>query len=225
MHEDVLFHAYVVSGARANARAHIASLLTSFQIPQTDSADYAVTEQVNFTIDDARTLKAWQSLSPEGERKVHVVYADFITNEAQNALLKLLEEPTPNTHIIFAIPQPDILLPTLLSRVRVVHAKNTQSGKQKPTVFENVSIDAFVSMNYGERIALISKVIEKSDSDEASAEVREKAVACIEAIEIFLAQNVAKNSTKLAQLLALKKYLYFSGASVKMILETVALTL
>ena len=225
MSEDVLFHAYVVSGARANARAHIASLLTSFNIAQTQNADYAVSEHTNFTIDDARSLKSWQNLSPEGERKVHVIYTDFITNEAQNALLKLLEEPTPRTHIIFATPQPDMLLPTLLSRVHVVHAKNNASTKQKVGVFENTSIDAFIAMTRAERIALISKIIEKSDSDEASAEVREKAISFIEAIEQLLAQDLLKNHSKIEQLLALKKYLYFSGASVKMILETIALTL
>ena len=170
-------------------------------------------------------MKSWQNLSPEGERKVHVIYTDFITNEAQNALLKLLEEPTPRTHIIFATPQPDMLLPTLLSRVHVVHAKNNASTKQKVGVFENTSIDAFIAMTRAERIALISKIIEKSDSDEASAEVREKAISFIEAIEQLLAQDLLKNHSKIEQLLALKKYLYFSGASVKMILETIALTL
>ena len=217
-----LFHAYVVGGARANARALISDLLTSHKVPQNAGPDYCVVECVNFTIDDARNLREWQGLSPQGEKKIHLIFADFITHEAQNALLKIFEEPTPATHMIFAVPKPDILLPTLLSRVQVLLPAKTSFSKD---VFAGSSAPDFLKMSLSERVVFIGKIIEKSDSEEASAEVREKAVAFLETLERHFAERSVQNREQLEMILNFKKYLFMSGASVKMILETIALTI
>jgi len=53
----------------------------------------------------------------EGKRSVVVLFeAHLATVEAQNALLKLLEEPPPSAAIILVTEFPDRLLPTILSR-------------------------------------------------------------------------------------------------------------
>lgn len=44
--------------------------------------------------------------------------ADSMTHGAQGAFLKLLEEPNPATHFILTSSQPDVLLPTIRSRVQ-----------------------------------------------------------------------------------------------------------
>jgi len=46
--------------------------------------------------------------------------ADHMNLQAQNALLKLLEEPSSSVHFILTAHQPHILLPTILSRVQRV---------------------------------------------------------------------------------------------------------
>lgn len=57
----------------------------------------------------------------EGEYKVYVVpEADTMTVQAQNALLKTLEEPPDHSVIILATPEPERLLPTILSRCQRV---------------------------------------------------------------------------------------------------------
>ena len=166
MSDEPLFHAYIIGGTRESARGHIEAMLAPF-ISDTDANSRAESEHVSFGIDDARALRAWQELMPEaGKRKIRVVYSDFITEQAENALLKTLEEPTPNTHIIFAIPKPEVLLPTLLSRVRVV----------MPAAAAGTGLEAkkFLALGRGERLAHIAKLVEKSDDDEAAAEVRER---------------------------------------------------
>jgi len=51
-------------------------------------------------------------------RKIAIIYeADCMTTTAQNALLKILEEPVGDTIIVLLASQPDRLLPTILSRV------------------------------------------------------------------------------------------------------------
>ncbi len=56
-----------------------------------------------------------------GARKVAVVDdAHCMTEEAQNSLLKTLEEPPPGAVLVLVTPNPAALLPTILSRVRRV---------------------------------------------------------------------------------------------------------
>ena len=70
------------------------------------------------TIDSIHNLKralTWKSFS--GGYKVCLIDdADKMTLQAENALLKTLEEPTPDTVIILITGKPYRLLPTVLSR-------------------------------------------------------------------------------------------------------------
>jgi len=70
------------------------------------------------SVDTIRSLIKDIYLKPyEGEYKVYVVpEADTMTVQAQNALLKTLEEPPDHSIIILATPEPERLLPTILSR-------------------------------------------------------------------------------------------------------------
>ena len=53
----------------------------------------------------------------EGRRRVVIVDgADALVVEAQNALLKTLEEPPPSSVFVLVTARPDLLLPTVLSR-------------------------------------------------------------------------------------------------------------
>ncbi|MSO46123.1 MAG: DNA polymerase III subunit delta' [Acidobacteria bacterium] len=53
----------------------------------------------------------------EGRRRVVIIdEADALVEAAQNALLKILEEPPPSSVFILVTSRPDVLLPTVLSR-------------------------------------------------------------------------------------------------------------
>ena len=221
MTED-FFHAYVIGGHREDARVFIDALLGKYGVPTKNNPDYKVSEHVIFTIDHVRELRAWQNLVPIGEQKVHVVYMTFITQEAENALLKTLEEPVPKTHIILAIPKPEMLLPTLLSRVRVLMPESTVHGGVH-------RIEEFLSMGVGARLEFVKKLVEKSEDEYASAEVREKAVAFFDDLERYVEKNISsydkKSVEKVESILKLKKYLFTPASSVRTIMETVALAM
>ena len=77
-------------------------------------------EKISITIDQIRQLGQALSLSPYyagGERVVIIDEAYMMTVEAQNALLKLLEEPPAGTRFILIALEPQSLLPTVRSRV------------------------------------------------------------------------------------------------------------
>lgn len=226
MADQELFHAYVVGGARDSARTRISELLAPFELLRPGNPNYVVTEHAAFTIDDARTLRAWQTMaSGAGEKKVFIVYTDFINHEAQNTLLKTLEEPVDGTHIIFAVPKPETLLPTLLSRVRILKPHL----ETEPPSELGGSVSKFLNMTIAERLSFVGKIAEKGDDDDAAAQVREKALSFIDALEKYLSEKMIETGgkserIKLETILKLKRYAFTSGASVKMILETISLS-
>ncbi|GIW45979.1 MAG: DNA polymerase III subunit delta' [Candidatus Binatia bacterium] len=69
-------------------------------------------------IERARELKRFLTFAPvQGDLRVGVIEnADCLTIAAQNALLKVLEEPPPRTWLLLTSSTPDSLLPTVRSR-------------------------------------------------------------------------------------------------------------
>lgn len=79
--------------------------------------------KASITIDQIRSLKKFFELKGSGinDKLVGVIVdADLMTTEAQNALLKLLEEPPKNAHLILTSSRESGLLTTILSRT-IVH--------------------------------------------------------------------------------------------------------
>ncbi len=80
-------------------------------------------------IDQIRDVIRQGQFSPvQGERKVCLIpYGEALTPEAENALLKVLEEPTPYIAFVILVRNPGDLLPTIRSRSRVVRLPPTLS--------------------------------------------------------------------------------------------------
>ena len=96
-----LHHAYLLEGIAESILKELHEFLEeglSFHIK--GNPDFWHGAFDTFGIDDGRALKEMQSRRPVGERKIFIVQANFFTREAQNALLKVFEEPTPNTHFL-----------------------------------------------------------------------------------------------------------------------------
>lgn len=71
------------------------------------------------TVDQVRAVTADAAVAPnEAERKVYIIpEADTMNAQAQNALLKALEDPPGHACFILCTPASDALLPTVLSRL------------------------------------------------------------------------------------------------------------
>lgn len=112
-----------------------------------------------FGIDDARELirLAYQRPRGVGEQQLLLVQTDFITHEAQNALLKVLEEPPQSTEFIFIVPLDLAILPTLASRFQEVWSEVHPGEK------ENHDLAEFLSQSYANRIATIEAKLKEGD--------------------------------------------------------------
>jgi DNA polymerase-3 subunit delta' len=78
----------------------------------------------SISIDQIRSLNEFLSLKTTGQGKVRrfvvIEHADTMTIEAQNSLLKLLEEPPRDSVIFLTAAQRLVLLPTVLSRLQLL---------------------------------------------------------------------------------------------------------
>ena len=81
-----------------------------------------IDSQVQGGIDSVRNLKRELSRKPFNSKKQTAIIFESqnLTLQAQNALLKEIEEPNPHTQIILTAPSKFSLVPTLVSRVQII---------------------------------------------------------------------------------------------------------
>lgn len=80
------------------------------------------TERLSITVDEVRDLVRRAALSPAGSgyQVIVVEDADRLTDQAANALLKAIEEPSERTVWLLCAPTVEDVLPTIRSRCRLV---------------------------------------------------------------------------------------------------------
>jgi DNA polymerase III delta prime subunit len=123
----VLLAGGVGSGKGTIARALAASYLEKATIENLLADAYVKELRPSGTsigIEEVRELRKFLMLKTTGQRAIRRVViiedAHAMTTEAQNAFLKLLEEPPTDTAIIITADHPQHLLPTVNSRVQMV---------------------------------------------------------------------------------------------------------
>lgn len=104
-------------------------------------------------IGDVRELQKKIFLKPiKGDYKTVVVNTPDITHEAQNAFLKILEEPPESTLIILAVNELGSILPTIISRCKVFELdKGLILSKNEISKYLNILISPH---GVGERLKL-----------------------------------------------------------------------
>ncbi|MDP3724293.1 MAG: hypothetical protein Q8R11_01520, partial [bacterium] len=78
-------------------------------------------------INDVRRMKRAVSLKHIRPYKVVIEEAQQLTIPAQNALLKILEEPPENVQFVLTVPHRGRLLPTIQSRLNSYHIDESLS--------------------------------------------------------------------------------------------------
>ena len=121
-------HALLLAGPAGIGKTAIAEALATTLVGQSISTHpyflLLKPENSSISIDSIRALQKFLLLKTIGDRQIRrvvlVEQAQTLTTEAQNAFLKLLEEPPADTLIIIAADRPKALLTTILSRVQTI---------------------------------------------------------------------------------------------------------
>jgi DNA polymerase-3 subunit delta' len=116
-----LFYGPEGVGKRAIAESFAGQILASSQLPQSD-IQLLDAEPLKGSVEFVRQISPLlYQKSISGIAKVSLIdHAESLTPEAQNALLKILEEPKPD-QVIILISTAKTFLPTLLSRLTLLH--------------------------------------------------------------------------------------------------------
>ena len=220
-----LHHAYLIEGQSNIIVPKLIEYLDSIEIKVSNNPNAFIASYSSLMTEDADIIIAHQNeRSFDGGEKIFIISAEFINHQAQNTLLKTFEEPTPSTHFFVIMPSISTLYDTLLSRFSII--KNNQEKIIGDEAKE------FLIFSINNRISFIADLIKSHEDDEDSGSIRAHAMVLVSDIEQILYRSISSDMEKLKSLKNVftdlsnaRKYLATAGASVKMILEQLALVL
>ena len=209
-------HAYILNGERGSGKKMLANLFAMTLLCETgdnepcgkchsckqaESGNHPEIIRVthekpnSISVDDIRTqVNNTVDIKPyQGPYKVYIIpQADMMTPQAQNAILKTIEEPPSYAVFLLLTENAETLLPTINSRCVMLKLRNIKDTLIKKYLMENLEIPdykadmctAFAQGNMGRAIML-------ANSDHFN-EIREEAVQLLKHIsEMELNEIVA----------------------------------
>lgn len=216
-------HAYVVSGLLAEGLTQARAFGEQVLAIPSGSPDLLVLSYSLFPAAAARQIGDFAAQTPiAGPNKLIVIVAGRIFHEAQNALLKVFEEPPEGTTLILVIPTEGLLLPTL--RSRLLPLPKTDIGPDAPGMVHD-----FLSATESERKKFVEKLLakSKSDKDEEKQQARLEAAALIDGLTkvVYSAPPSPEINALLSDLARFAPIMHERSAPLKLIFEHLLITL
>ncbi|PIP49284.1 MAG: DNA polymerase III subunit delta' [Chloroflexi bacterium CG23_combo_of_CG06-09_8_20_14_all_45_10] len=108
-----------------------------------DVTSLGLDSKVEIGIDDIRGLQRLANLPPyEGKCKVFIIdEAEYLSTEAANSLLKILEEPPPKVVWLLLAAEERRLLPTIISRCQRLELKPMPSEQIQQILTDSYNVD------------------------------------------------------------------------------------
>lgn len=152
-----LHHAYCIVSDSADVAERLKGVLQiiagrSFL----NDPDYSHWKGNSFGIDDAHILKNRHCKVNMDGMQIFIIEALTMTHEAQNALLKLFEEPRGETHFFVIVPNARFLLPTVRSRMQLLYDDTSADG-----VHEKAEI--FLRGDVSVRMNIVAEILSHDD--------------------------------------------------------------
>lgn len=221
-----LYHSYIIEGDPEVLAKELLGFLENSNYVTRKSLDVLCQNYESFTMGDSFYIKDWHSNDRVTEgKKICIIATKFINREAEQALLKIIEEPKENTHFFIIVPDASLLLDTIISRVHLVKVENSNHDKFIKEVL------SFINSSPKERLDMIAQIIKSNKDEDNSGQLRYYATSFVNELEnIFYDKFKKDRSNKdlifiLEELHKSRDYLSTPGASVKMILEHLAVVI
>ena len=240
--KENLHHAYLLEGARDEIVPSLKEFLEVMGIRTAGNSDFIHIHLDTFKMDDAREFKSYSGEKSFGDnKKIFIISTNSFLREAQNALLKMFEEPIAHTHFFIVVPDINLMLPTVVSRCFVI-----KSGKKN----RDPSPEAmnFLRMSLRDRVEFLKELLAEDEEEDLEGNeilpadsVRSKALSFLNEVENalhgklannFIGLNPSKDGTlavknslqaSLEHILKVRKFLRMPGSSAKTMMESVAL--
>ena len=223
MFKRLKHHAYCIEGAGREKVSAFAEKLREVCELERGYPDLVALAVPSFGIDDAHFVRALARQKPvAGGKKFFVLGADAVTREAQNALLKTFEEPTPATHFFLLVSSAELLAPTLRSRMEVAPIERFGVVVVKK---HHEEARAFLAAPTSARLARAEKIAAALKDEKME---RGEGAAFIEALQAEVRGEGAfprERADALEKLLRTASYARDQSSSFKLLLEHLSLVL
>ena len=245
INKDSMHHAYCILG-EANFIVNDLQdfLMKELKFPIHGNPDFWYGKYDILDIEDSRKLKELHLNKPTvHNKKVFVVSTNFITEKAQNAMLKLFEEPSGQTHFFLIMPTAQNIIPTLRSRMIILehdfcHSREGGDLGNRGWIPASVGMTEgknFLKASVKERMEMIKGLMDSishekprglvaSDEEKSKMEVV-KLINSIET-EVFQRQSTPslhKSANLLENIEKVRQYASDGSPSLKMLLEYLAI--
>lgn len=153
---------------------------------------------MGYLVDQAReVVEAAERTPVRGPMKVFIVdRAETLRGAAANALLKTVEEPSPDTRFVLIAPSPDAVLPTLVSRCQVVPFSVAGPGSAAAQVAARAGVteaEAARALSFSRTPAEAAEFLASPDR----RQVRDRLVAVMGSLSSMSAWEVSKAAQEL----------------------------
>lgn len=166
-------------------------------------------------IDTARALTSWANAPYDG-KKTALLSFHTITLPAQNALLKIVEEPNENVSFIFITTNKEAIIPTLYSRLQHKEIDTSNASPDMAVLFLTTPTSERMKLPY------ITKILDARDEEDRKE--RETLRTFIFSLAIILTQHPQYSSHALTTL-EMASYAGDPSSSGKAIIEYLTLLL
>ncbi|MEX0931311.1 MAG: hypothetical protein WDZ88_01030 [Candidatus Paceibacterota bacterium] len=213
------YHAYIVEGEAEMLFPHLRTFCEkTFGIKTNGNPDYIELKYVQCGVNDARTITSLQEQKALGSSRVIVCSFMSMTTEAQNSLLKTLEEPTPGVCIILAPRSKESLIPTVRSRMRPLPLSRAIGFSDEVLTVAS----SFKDASLGSRLKMIQEML---GSLEKGKGTKDDILSFVQALEVVYSRNTPRDWDAIKRIRITLTYLYDRTQSVKQLLEYLAHTL
>jgi len=207
-------HAYVLEGSAIDT---VFEYLRDQKVKIEGNPDITIIRKEILGVDDARKVSQKATNKPiAGEKQYFVIQTVSITPEAQNALLKVFEEPTGRSVFYVSVAQKGRLLPTFLSRMEAISLE-TYVGVSV------IDVALFLNSSAGKRIEMLEPLLDKK-GDEKNLDA---ILIFLRALEESLARRIREDASEVKEGLEAvyraRRFATDKGVSFKILLEQVAL--
>lgn len=194
------------------------------QIPLSERTgiDAEVIVRESLDIAEARLLAEKASSRPiEGDMRRFIISVAHIPHEAQNALLKLFEDPPATAQFYIIVPREELLLPTLRSRLHLFYT----SSASKDALAEETR--SYLAASFNDRLLMVAKLAKEKEKTKDTAAMRGLIAGIERAASFAIAKDAAKGESPpyLRDALLASTYAETRSASHKMLLEHLALSI
>lgn len=212
--------AYLVRGTEAHFDALRARLVFEGVIRESSPDLYARSYR-KFGVDESHDITGRaRTRAIDLEQRVFILFIPGITNEAQNALLKTIEEPAANALFFIVTPSPEMLLPTVLSRVQPLSIEITKGAPATSGL--HVDAAEFLATSPDKRLAMLKPLY---DYDEDEGRDIGAVIAFLQDVEARLGKLSASEdkAEALKALYRARGFVGDKGSLLKALLEQMAL--